>query len=272
MHGREPPREPPIRGPLESVLRHPLLALAPVVALVAIAVAVGLLRTPEYSAEARINVGRTDVPAYTLQEVTIGNATLAGSYARAIDAPRVIESASRQAEVPESEVRDRVAASQVPRSTLIRVEATGDSERAAVDLANGAARGLIFYVRHLNARQQDNRLIRRYRRALRRGQRAQARLERVARGRSERSPAVREARLDLRTAQLRARTLGSRVVQTGATPAQNALQLVVPSAEATSDRTSVLSRLVLVALAAGVLLGIALALLRANAGLLRSRR
>ena len=71
-------------GPLESVFRYPLFAIVPVVALVLAGLAVGLLRSPVYTAEARISVGRVDVPAYTLQGVTVGNSTLAASYARAL--------------------------------------------------------------------------------------------------------------------------------------------------------------------------------------------
>lgn len=266
------PSGPDFRGPIESVLRHPLLAVLPVVLLVAAAVAVGLLREPLYSAEARISVGRTDVPAYTLQEVVLGNATLAASYARAFEAPQVIAAGARAAGISEDEARERVFGSQVPQSTLIRIDAEGESVREARDLANGVAEGLIDYVRVLNVRQQDSRLIERYRRAQRRTDRARRRYQAALRDGSERSRAAEQARLDLLTAQLRSQTLSTRVVQTGATPAQNALQLVVPAASASSDRDSVLGRLVLIALAAGVLLGIALALLRANAGLLRARR
>lgn len=249
-----------------------MLAVLPVVLLVAAAVAVGLLRDPVYSSEARINVGRTDVPAYTLQEVVLGNATLAASYARAFEAPQVIAAGARAAGISEEDARGRVLGSQVPRSTLIRIDAIGDSAEEARELANGVAEGLIDYVRVLNVRQQETRLIERYRQAQRRTDRARRRYQAARRDAPDSSRAVEQARLDLLTAQLRSQTLSTRVVQTGATPAQNALQLVVPAADAASDRNSVLGRLVLIALAAGVLLGIALALLRANAALLRARR
>src|SRR4051812_24345023 len=80
------PREPVFRGPLESMLLPPILVVVPVLLCVGVAVIAGLVRQPTYSAEARINVGRTDVPAYTLQGTTIGNATLASSYSRAVPA------------------------------------------------------------------------------------------------------------------------------------------------------------------------------------------
>ena len=253
------------------MLRHPLLAVLPVIALVAAAVAVGLLRDPVYTSEARINVGRTDVPAYTLQEVVLGNATLAASYARAVDAPQVIASGARAAAIPIEEARAQVFGSQVPRSTLIRIEAAGSSVREARDLVNGVANGLIDYVRVLNVRQRDTQLEAQYRDAQRRTDGARRRHAAVAAEQPETSRAVERARLDLLTAQLRSQTLSTRLVQSGAAPAQNAMQLVVPAVDASSDRNAVLSRLVLIALAAGILLGVVLALLRANAGLLRAR-
>jgi capsular polysaccharide biosynthesis protein len=267
-----PPPPPPIRGPLESLLRHPRLVLVPVILLVAAAIAVGLLRTPVFKAEARINVGRADVPAYTLQGVTIGNATLAASYARALAAPSVLQAGAKAAGLTTAEARERLSGSQVPRSTLIRVEGQGSTNREARRLANGSAAGLIRYVTKLNARQQDTGLLGRYRRAQRETDRQRRRVASLTRRNGARSRVVERARLDLLTAQLRSQTLSTRVVQNGEQPMQNLLQLVVPATHATSDRTSVLSRLVLIALAAGILIGLALALLRTNADLLRRTR
>jgi uncharacterized protein involved in exopolysaccharide biosynthesis len=57
--------EAPIRtaGPLLSVLRHPRLALLPVLLVLGAALALTLQRVPTYTAEAQILVGRVDVEA-----------------------------------------------------------------------------------------------------------------------------------------------------------------------------------------------------------------
>lgn len=260
---------PSFHGPLESVLRNPVLALAPVVLLVLAGLAVGLLRSPVYDAEARINVGRVDVPAYTLQGVTIGNATLAASYARALAAPEVIGQAARSAEIPTSEAREKLTSSPVPGSTLIRVEAEGDSSGEAQQLANGGALALIEYVTKLNVRQQQSRSLGRFRRAQAAAERARTRLLRISRGRPN-SRAAQRARVDLRTAELNARSVGARVVGATVVPSpENLLQLVVPAANADSDRSSVLQQALLIGVVAGLLLGFALALLRANWHLVR---
>lgn len=264
---------PAWHGPLESVLRHPALVVLPAIALVLLALAIGLLRSPVYTSEARINVGRVDVPAYTLQGVTVGNVTLASSYARAIAAPAVIRGAARDAKIPVEEARDNLEASPVPSSTLIRVEAEGDSRREAQRLANAAAARLIDYVTELNVRQQEARSLGRFRNAAERVGRARQRLVRVQRRRGVNSRAADRARLDLQTAQLAARSVGNRVFQASIVPPpENLLQLVVPAATADSDKGSVLRELLLIGLVAGLVVGIALALLRTNWHVLRRVR
>jgi hypothetical protein len=259
----------PFRGPLESVLRNPILAIVPVVVLVLAGLAFGLLRSPVYDAEARINVGRIDVPAYTLQGVTIGNSTLAASYSRALAAAAVINRAARQAGVPVGEARANLTASQVPRSTLIQVEATGDSSGEAQQLANSAALALINYVTRLNVRQQQSRSLGRFRRARVVAERARTRLLRIERDRPG-SRAAQRARVRFATAELNARSIGGRVIGATAAPsAENLLQLVVPAATAGSDRSSVLQQSLLIGLVAGLVLGFALALLRSNWALVR---
>jgi hypothetical protein len=263
------PSGPVFIGPLESVFRYPLFAIVPVVALVLIGLLVGVARDAVYTAEARINVGRVDVPAYTLQGVTIGNSTLAASYARAIAAPQVIERAARDAHVPVDEARGNLIGSQIPKSTLIRIEADGSSSAEAQRLANAASLQLIRYVTRLNVRQQEDQALQRYRRAQREAQQARTKVLRISRNRPT-SAAAEKARIDLQTALLHARSVGAKVVQATVAPSpQNLLQLVVPAATADSDRGSVLQESLLIGLVAGIVLGFAAALLRANWVLIR---
>jgi uncharacterized protein involved in exopolysaccharide biosynthesis len=261
-------------GPLESVLRHPLLTLIPLLVLVAIALAVGLTRDPEYTAEAGVSVGRVDVPAFTLQGVVQGNATLAAGYARAIAAEPVVVAAAREANLTPRSARARLDASPVPGSTLIRIEGRRTSEAGAVTLANAGARSLITYIVDLEARQQETGLLAEYRRSREIVDEARRRFRRFTLEDRRDSERVREARVDLELARLRTSTLRNRIrfgtSDEGVT--RNVLQLLTPAAEADSDRGSVLQRLLLIAVAAGAVLGAVLALLRSNRGLLRRRR
>lgn len=270
-------RSTPFYGPLESMLRHPFLTVLPVLLLVGGAIALGLTRDPTYTAEARINVGRVDVPAYTLQGVTIGNATLAASYALAIEAEEVVEDSAREAGISPDEARDQLSASHVPRSTLIQIDAEGVSEDQAEDLANGAARALIDYVSDLYTDQQERGSLERYREAQLDASRLRRRLRSLQSQFPESARVVENARLDFLSALLRVQAQGARAVEgmaggTAAPTAQNLLQLTVPASTAASDESSYLKRLGLIGLAAGLVLGIAIALLRANWQLLRRVR
>lgn len=263
----------PFRGPLESAFRHPFLVALPVVLLIGAAIAIGLLRSPTYTSEARVNVGRADVPAFTLQGVIIGNATLAAGYARAISAERVLAPAARAGGVSIDEARSRLSASPVPTSTLIRVEAEGDSERQATALANAGANGLVAYVRYLTAKQQASGVLQKFRRAQAVTDQKRRRFRQLLRRLPGRSREAEQARLDLLTAQYRSQALSTQYIYTQSNPtAGNDLQVIVAASHASSDFGSVLQRLVLIALAAGIVVGLALALLRANWGLLRRSR
>ena len=263
----------PWGGPLEAILRHPLLVILPALVLAGVGLAVGLLREPVHTAEARINVGRIDVPAYTLQGVTVGNITLAASYSRAVTAPAVVRGASRDTGISAEDVREQLSASPVPGSTLILVEAEADSAERAQQLANAGAGRLINYVTDLNVRQQESRSLNRFRRAQREVEKVRARLIRLARRPGANAAAIEKTRLNLRTAELAARSVGNRVFQASVVPPpENLLQLVVPAATSDSDETSVLQELGLIGLVAGLVVGIALALLRTNWQLLRRAR
>lgn len=268
----DPSDRPTFRGPLESALRHPLLAIVPTIVLVGVAAAIGLTRDPTYTAESDISVGRVDVPAFTLQGVTIGNATLASGYARTIDAEAVVGPAGNAVGLSPSEARDRLSASQIPKSTLIRVEADGPNQTDAVSLANAGSRSLINYIEDLNREQQTSGLLRQFRSARGRLERAKTTLERALRDPRPSDTRVEKARLDLAAAQLQAETIGNqyRSLQGGPEP-QNVMQLIAPAAEAKSDRRSMFQRLLLIGMAAGILVGLTLALLRENSRLIGRR-
>lgn len=269
-----PTRAPdrPFVGPLEAGLRHSLLVALPVVLLLAAGLAIGLARSPTYTAQADINVGRVDVPAYTLQGVVSGDVVLAASYARAGDAPAVIRPAARASGVTSDEARSRLDVSPVLGTTLVQVEARGPTERAAITLSNAAARSLISYAQNLNNQQFATGLLPQYRSALAQVARTRARLARLNASKTPDPVSIQQAQLDLSTAQLKAQSFSSEYLNQGGLPAPDDLQLITSAVRATSDRTSVLERLLLAGLAAGLVIGLLLAVARANAGLMTRRR
>jgi capsular polysaccharide biosynthesis protein len=254
-------------GPWQATLRHPILVIVVLLAFVGGALAIALIRSPKYTAESRINVGRVNVPPYTLQGVIIGNQSLAQSYSRAISAPDVANAAARAAHLSPATAVSNLTATPVPQSTVIRIRATSESERGAVGLANGASRGLRAYVIKLNHNAQGTEVLDEYGRSLRAVAAARRRL-----GAAGTASARQRAGFQLQTAELKAKTLGQQYqFQAGNEAPPNLVQVLAPAVSATSDFSSRLQELLLVGAVAGLCVGIALALLRSNLELLRSR-
>ena len=263
---------PQFRGPLESAFRHRALTLVPVLVLVALGAAIGLLREPNYEAEARISVGRVDAPVYTLDELLIANVTLSRNYARLVSAEPVIEPAAGSVGIDVDDARDNVSGSPLPGSSLISVEAEGDSEAEAVALANATARALIAYVEKLNVNQASSSLLNRFRDAARQFDAARRRLQRLQR-QGAGAAAIDRARLDFFTQQARTEAIRTQYRNNeGGLPPEGLLQLALPAADADSDRWTVLQQLMLIGLGAGLVLGLGLALVRENRALLSRTR
>ena len=261
MNGNWDDRPPRLVGPLESMLRYPLLTFLPLVALLAAGAYIGLARKQEYTAQARLNVGRVNVPAYSLQNVIQGNATLAVSYARAIEAPAVLAPAARHVKISLGTARDRLVATPVPGSTIIRIDATGPSAAKATALANAASDSLRAYVVRLNQNSGTNAVLRRYTASQVAVQRAQSRFDRA---RASGNGAL-EAKVALRSAQLRSSSIEDqyRTVINEQAP-RNLVQVLAPATTADSDRNSRLQKLLLIGGVAGLALGLVLAMLVAN--------
>jgi hypothetical protein len=261
-------------GPLLSVLRHPLAALVPLVAMVGVAAAIGLSHGATYTADALLSVGRVNVPAFTLQGVIQGNATLAANYARAIKAPAVYESAARRARVTASTANSDLTASPIPESTLIRVEAMSGGRDEAIAIANGGGRALIRYVQTLNRDPISARLLDQYRQV-------QVRLtqlhERIAALNAHPGKSVAKflrslgnANVDLQTTSLRSLDLQSEYQAARANqPSPAIVQLLSPATTASSDHTSVLEQVLLVGGVVGAVLGVIFALMLENREWLR---
>jgi capsular polysaccharide biosynthesis protein len=267
------PKRPHVAGPLEAFLRHPFTTLLPLLLLVAGAVFLGVQRDPEYTAQARIAVGTTDVSPVLLEEVVAGNQSLAASYARAIATSPVITAAAREIGIAPTDAADRLDATPVPGSTLIQVEATGLSEAAAVALANAGASELIDYVKRLNRTNETAELFRNYRRAQAAARRAERRTQELLHSERRDSPVTTRARIKQDIAALKASDLANRY-RAASQSASNAsrLTLIAPAATADSDARDVFEQLLLVGAVGGLVLGIALALLRANWRRLRTLR
>ncbi|MFT4034188.1 MAG: O-antigen ligase family protein [Patulibacter sp.] len=119
------------------ITRPPALMILPVLTVGAGAVA-GYLSGPKYIANANVGVGdggllaRTDGYSYAAKQV-------AATLARGIAADAVIEPAAQKLGITPAELRERVSATPIPDTTLVRVTAAAPQADAAVQIANAVA-------------------------------------------------------------------------------------------------------------------------------------
>ena len=259
-------------GVRESVTRKWKVVLAVPAVLIGLALILGLTRSPEYTAESRLNVGRIDVTAQAIPGFATGVVSLASAYSRLVDAEDVVVPVATDLGIPSDEVAARVSASPIPESPLFRVEATGDSEAEAVALANATSGSLIGYINTVNSdTEASDRLLNQFRNAARAQQAAEAAVRRAS-GAATNNPTAENqrdlarARANLETATLRADTLRNLYQQSreGVATSSDFVQVVNPAGAASSDRRSTLQRLVATALIGGLIGGIALAVALAN--------
>jgi capsular polysaccharide biosynthesis protein len=256
-----------------AVWRHPLLAIAPVVVLVALAAAASYYRTPNYTADARLAVGRLDASTpSSLAGFTQATQTLAERYARSVRGDAVIDPAAEALGVKSSTIRDRVSAAPIPETPVFRIRAQTETPEDATALANTVSESLVRRSREVATRTgpASRRLLKRYKRAAL----MFSRLDEALADRQsdyEVSPgpttqdALAEARSAVTVAKLRLNTLQT-AYETSTQSAGSAalVEIVERAVNGRSDRSRVTQLLLFIAVVGGLTIGIALALLRAN--------
>jgi capsular polysaccharide biosynthesis protein len=263
------PQQPaPRLGILQAILRSLPLVILPVLLLVGGAVAYGLTREPTYTSEARLNVGGLSLTTETIPGYTTAVQQLAVSYSRAKDAPQVIIPVARRFDLRPLDVAKRSSATPIQGSPVIRVRATSKDPQEARRLSNAIANSIVNYAIDLNkGSAESKRLFDDFKAATKEMQDAGARAQREKPG----TKRYKAEKTQEDIARLRAQTaagLYQRSVSGQAT--LNLVQLLAPAAPATSDRDSVLQQFIAGGLIAGLLIGVGLAVLRANR--LTSRR
>jgi capsular polysaccharide biosynthesis protein len=251
-----------------AVRDHLFLAIAPLVVLLAAAGVLAMKRTPTYTANAQLTLGQLDVAAQAPSYVTAAQG-LAATYARAIHAGGVTQPTGKALHISPLEASTRLQATPVGNTPLFFIVATGHSEKSAVKLANAASRSLVRYVDRLNRQAASGG------RSLRSYQRASAAQHRwtIEAGLAQRAfgqnPTAANRKAFTRAAQrrdqatLKTQVMASVYAQAKRTDAtSNVLQVLAPATTATSDRGPMLQKLLFGALAAGIAIGLALAVWR----------
>jgi capsular polysaccharide biosynthesis protein len=266
---RTPPYELPPRGPapprftlLEALRRELPLAVLPVIILVVAAVAAAAVRKPVYESESRLNVGGLNLTSQSVEGYTAAVTQLAVAYSRSIEAKGVVLPVSYKLHIPPQEVIDRVSATSVQGSSVIRIFAKGHDAAQTQALADAMAGSLVHYAIALNSGKQASQvLLKRYTAATKKLQHEKAALAHTTP--NSKSSQAAQTRVDI--ASLQRSTLGFLFQQSQAGQvATQLVQKISGGSQAKSDRSHVLVNYVVAAAIGGILIGIGLAVSRAN--------
>jgi hypothetical protein len=256
----------PHDGLFLALRRHWFLALLPVLAFVALGATYAITRPPVYTASTTLSVFQLDLSSPgALAGFPAASQSLASAYSRAVDSEALTAPVAKRLGRSVASVAAETSATPVPQSPVIKVFATGDSPGRAIPLANTMSAELVSYVARLrDSSARGRRLLHRYRQAARNYQvalaaqgRAQRAYDQVQNGRNQ--AALIAARSDASTARLRSDAVRTRYEQSQALTTGTVLQLLSPSRNAKSDRRSKIELAVLIGLAAGLIVGAALA-------------
>lgn len=258
-------------GPMEAVRRYWLLAIFPVIVLVPILGFVAYREKPTYTAEARMIVGQLNISTPgAIQGYVQAAQDLAATYPLVIDADRVIKPTAAALHVSPSYVRAHLSATQVPTSSIVRIDATGSSATQAVEMANTASKALVTYLAKVNSNRRTlDALFAQVSQAELNFHRAHSKIPKLQKDRL--TVAGQRAIAAAGTAQVKLNAAVQSYNQSLQAQSLNSLlQPVSYAAQATSNRTSTLEIALLGAAVVGAILGIGLATLRANMVLRRS--
>jgi capsular polysaccharide biosynthesis protein len=249
----------------------PLVAL-PVILLAALALAAGYVRSPTYTAESRLAVGRIDASTPgALAGFTSATQALAETYSRSVRGDAVLSPVAGRLRTTEEALKGRVNAAPIPQSPVFRVRATGASAAGSVRLANAVSGSLVSHSER-QSRETPNsaELLRAYREATLLLDRRRATADAARRAFEDERTATNRQRLSLARAEksaveLRVDSLGAAYAKSRQSTGSVALVEILERATgARSDRFRVMQLLLFVAVLAGLAVGVALALVRAN--------
>jgi capsular polysaccharide biosynthesis protein len=241
-----------------AMRRHRSFVLVPVVGLLALALIAGLTRTPTYTANTRLAVGglSTTNPA-SLTGFADAAQQLAQTYSRSVQGDGVVGEVARQTGATPAQVRSHLSAAPIPETPVFTLEATSDSSDGAIRLSNLASKSLVAQVESAS-QSNPTRLLDEYRAAEVERQRISNRVNALS---ATGGTSLVEAQAELLAAEARTTSLRDAYglsQKSGTVP----LQIIQNADRASSDRLSVLQLYAFVAVIAGLVLGMALALFR----------
>jgi capsular polysaccharide biosynthesis protein len=117
----------------------------PVVALVILAIAYGLVRTPTWSAESRVLVGRLDARTASTSGYVQGSAALASTYARLVRSNGVDYPVAQVMHLGLKTVQTSLSASSISGAPIVQIRANTSTQARAISMSQQAAMALVAY-------------------------------------------------------------------------------------------------------------------------------
>jgi capsular polysaccharide biosynthesis protein len=257
----------------QALLRNWLWALIPALVLAAAGVAVGFSRHPTYTSEARLAVGKADPASAGFGGDFTAFAGEATVYSRSVTAPPIVAAIGQRLHLRSNVVSARLTATPIEDTPIIRVIGTGPTAASAEQIANVAASQLTQYVTATNRMNPDaTRLLALYHAgALARAQ-VSSDLNTAQRALNS-NPANVALKHRVASDTARVSALGLQLTALNqayinAFSSEAETQLLSPlssASSASSNRSSMIQTLGGAGLLAGLLIGIALAVWRADA-------
>ncbi len=152
-----------VLSPWQAALRRPFLVLVPVLMGLCVALGIGLTRHPVYEAEVRMGIKLTGNVPGALSGYGAGAEQLIQGYARSLSARQITEAVSRRTGLSAATLLQRTYASIIPGTPTFVIHARGPDANAAVEIATATAEELVRYVADVNSNvTQSERLLARY--------------------------------------------------------------------------------------------------------------
>lgn len=251
------------RMPITMVIRrHLALVILPALILLAAGVAIGVVRSPTYTAQASLIIGGSDPASPNFGGNVVAASSLATAYSRAIVATPVVNAVSSRLQVSRDTVTSALSSAPVPDSPAFNVIAAASSAHLAIAMANTANTAVLSYVNALNTSSRNTqRLLAAYEAASARVSRDNGALAKVGTNPNNLS-GINAAKATRDRDQLILNSLGSAYnAALQANPPTTGVSVLTTAYSASSDRKSTIELLGFVGLVIGALVGIALAML-----------
>jgi Chain length determinant protein len=222
-----------------------------------IGLAIGIARPATYTASATLQVGQVNPNSPGFLGYVQSASSLATAFSRAIGAAPVLTEVEKKLGVPATAAVSRLTAEPIPLAPAFRVIATGDSEGAAMGLANVAAGAVVAYESKANsANPQAKALLSGYRNATASLRRAEAEVDSLSSsGGNEKALIAAEAQRNAAKVKLQGIESAYVAAVTSQAPREGLVTVLAGATSAESDRKSKVELYGFLGLLGGLLVG-----------------